>query len=407
MRSLTRLISVLTLGTALTLPVATFAQGLFSPQITVNGTAITGYEIEQRKLLLEAFNTPGDLDELAREQLLDETLKTQITDRSGLSLTSEGLEAELTAFAGRANTDLETFIATLAEAGVDRSTFENFVTSNVSWRDYIRNRYADRVTVSDADIDAAISGAGGTGASIQVLLSEIILAAPPEMAEAAMAEAEKIAQVTSYDVFSSAAEQLSAAQSRSSGGRLDWVAIDGYPPAIGALLLDLEPGEVTAPIPIENGIVLFQMRGVREVKETLPSAESIDFAALYLAGGRSEAGLKTAADISARVDTCDDLYTVARDFSPEQFQRETLAVSDIPKDIALELAKLDADEVSLNLTRAEGSTLVYLMLCNRNFGGGEEIDREAVRGQLLSQRLSGYADGLLENERASSTIVFK
>ena len=405
MRSLTRMISALALGATLALPMTAAAQGLFSAQITVNGTAITGYEIEQRKLLLQAFNTPGDLDKVAREQLLDEALKEQIFSRAGLQITAESLEAELTAFAGRAELDLERFVEMLSQFGVDRDTFVTFVRRNVTWRDYIRSRYSDRVSVTDADVDAALSTSGGTGASIQVLLSEIILPAPPEFAEAAMEEAQNIAQIKSFDVFSSAAEQLSAAQSRGDGGRLSWTAIDNYPPAIGALLLELEPGDVTAPIPIENGIVLFQMRGVREVTEKLPTPVSLEYAALYLAGGKTEEGLRAAADVTARVDTCDDLYTVARDLAPEQLERSTLALSEIPQDVAIELAKLDVNEVSTNLTRADGQTLVYLMLCNRNFAAPEEIDREAVRAELLSQRLSGYADGLLENERASSTIV--
>lgn len=405
MRSLTRMISALALGATLALPMTAAAQGLFSAQITVNGTAITGYEIEQRKLLLQAFNTPGDLDKVAREQLLDEALKEQIFSRAGLQITAESLEAELTAFAARAELDLERFVEMLNQFGVDRDTFVTFVRRNVTWRDYIRSRYSDRVSVTDADVDAALSTSGGTGASIQVLLSEIILPAPPEFAEAAMEEAQNIAQIKSFDVFSSAAEQLSAAQSRGDGGRLAWTAIDNYPPAIGALLLELEPGEVTAPIPIENGIVLFQMRGVREVTERLPTPVSLEYAALYLAGGKTEEGLRAAADVTARVDTCDDLYTVARDLAPEQLERSTFALSEIPQDVAIELAKLDVNEVSTNLTRADGQTLVYLMLCNRNFAAPEEIDREAVRAELLSQRLSGYADGLLENERASSTIV--
>lgn len=405
MRSLTRMISALALGATLALPMTAAAQGLFSAQITVNGTAITGYEIEQRKLLLQAFNTPGDLDKVAREQLLDEALKEQIFSRAGLQITAESLEAELIAFAARAELDLERFVEMLNQFGVDRDTFVTFVRRNVTWRDYIRSRYSDRVSVTDADVDAALSNSGGTGASIQVLLSEIILPAPPEFAEAAMEEAQNIAQIKSYDVFSSAAEQLSAAQSRGDGGRLSWTTIDNYPPAIGALLLELEPGDVTAPIPIENGIVLFQMRGVREVTEKLPTPVSLEYAALYLAGGKTEEGLRAAADVTARVDTCDDLYTVARDLAPEQLERSTLALGEIPQDVAIELAKLDLNEVSTNLTRADGQTLVYLMLCNRSFAAPEEIDREAVRAELLSQRLSGYADGLLENERASSTIV--
>jgi len=407
MHVLTRLISAAAFGLAMSLPLPVASQGLFSPVVTVNGVAVTNYEVQQRALLLTAFSTPGDVDEIAREQLLDEAIKSQITQRTGLRLTDEALTRELTSFAGRADLSLDDFVKMLSQFGVDRETFVIFVKRNVEWRDYIRQRYAQSVTVTDQDIDAAISTSGGTGAGIQVLLSEIIIPAPPPEAAAAMEAAKRISQLKSTSAFSAEASRISAVQSRENGGRLAWLPIDNYPPAIGALLLALEPGEVTAPIPIENGIVLFQMRGVREVAKKIPAPSEIEYAALYLAGGRSEAGIKAATEVTKRTDACDDLYTVARDFAPEQLERSTLPLGEIPQDVALELAKLDTNEVSTNLTRSNGETLVYLMLCNRIYPGTEEVNRDEVRGQLLSQRLAGYADALLENERASSTIVFR
>ena len=82
----------------LLLPVGATAQGQFSPVITVNDAAITGFEIEQRRMLLELFRTPGNLDELALEQLIDDRLKAQELDRQGLRLTDEG---RLQALGGR------------------------------------------------------------------------------------------------------------------------------------------------------------------------------------------------------------------------------------------------------------------------------------------------------------------
>ena len=50
-------------------PAALTAQNLFAPAITVNGDAITGYELEQRARLLQILNAPGDTAELARDGL--------------------------------------------------------------------------------------------------------------------------------------------------------------------------------------------------------------------------------------------------------------------------------------------------------------------------------------------------
>ena len=97
----------------LLLPGAVQAQGLFSPVLTVNDAAITGFEIAQRRKLLELFRTPGNLDELAVEQLIEDRLKAQELDRQGLQITDEGLASAMEDFASRANLTLEQFITVL------------------------------------------------------------------------------------------------------------------------------------------------------------------------------------------------------------------------------------------------------------------------------------------------------
>ena len=73
--------------------------------------------------------------------------------------------------------------------------------------------------------------------------------------------------------------------------------------------------------------------------------------------------------------------------------------------MALELARLDAGEVSYNLTRANGQTTVFLMLCNRIAADGATTDRDAIENQLRSQRLAGFAEALLADLEARATIV--
>ena len=147
------------------------------------------------------------------------------------------------------------------------------------------------------------------------------------------------------------------------------------------------------------------MRDIREVPTAAIEPAAIEYAALYIGGGLSGRGRTEAARIDARVDTC-DLYGVARDLSPEQLERDVLPPAEIPQDVALELAKLDAGETSYNLTRADGDTVVFLMLCGRTPALGEGLDRETIRNQLVSQRLGTFADALLADLMAAATITY-
>ena len=379
------------------------AQSQFAPAITVNDRVVTNYELTQRKRLLELFRTTGDIDKQARDGLIEDRLKEQEMERVGLRLNDDALNAAMEEFAGRANMNLAQFTTMLGQNGIDEVTLRDFVRVGVSWRDYVRGRFNRQVTVTEADVDRAIARQGSGGSEIEVLLSEIIIPAPPERAADAARVAAQIARLRSYAAFEDAARQVSALPSRTDGGRLGWLPITNYPPQLRSLLLDLRPGEVTEPIDITNGIALFQMRGVREVARRAQAPSSIAYATYAVPGGANARA--AAAEIADQLDTCDDLYGIARNQPPEVLTRVDLPPAQIPDDIALELARLDPGEVSFNLTRDNGQTLVLLMLCGRTAVGQEGLDRNAVSNQIRSQRLAGLANALIADLQASATIT--
>ena len=383
------------------------AQGLFSPAIIVNDEVITRYELDQRAKLLGVLRTPGNLSELAQEQLIEDRLKARLIRNAGLQLTGDGLQQALSDFAGRANLDLATFTQVLNQNGVEQETLRDLVATGVSWREYIRTRYGNRAQITDNEIDRALSSTGGR-AGIRVLISEIIMDARPQVATSAQARAERISKLTSTAAFSAEARRVSLLPSRENGGRLDWLPLSDLPPTLQPIILNLSPGEITPPLPIPNALALFQLRAVEETSVTPPTYSAIEYAAYYMAGGRSESTLQQAASLRDRVDTCDDLYGVAKGQPAEVLQRDTLPPADIPQDVAFELAKLDPGEISTVLTRSNGETLVFLMLCGRTPElGGAEVNREGVRDQLRSRRLNGYADALLSELRADANIRFE
>ena len=393
------------IATTMALMSPTFAVAQFAPVIVINDAVVSEFEIDQREAMLRVFRTPGDLQQVARDQLIEDRLKLEALNAAGLRITPEGLRGAMGEFSARENMDVDQFIAVLGQADVAEETFRDFVRVNVSWRDYIRSRFGDRAQVSEAEIDQALGQSSGS-AGIEVLLNEIIIAAPPPRAASALATAQRIAQLTSTSAFEAEARRVSALPSRTRGGRLDWLPITNYPAGLRGLLLDLAPGQVTAPIPITDGVALFQMRGLREVNQVAPEPAAIEYAAFYIAGGLTDRALREAQSIDNRVDTCDDLYGVAQGLPEDRLQRDVLPPADIPTDVAMILATLDTGETNYSLTQANGETLVFLMMCGRTPVLGEGVDRETVRNQLRSQRLATYADALLADLRAAATISF-
>ena len=382
------------------------AQNLFAPVANVNGRVITAFERDQRVEMLKLFNTPGDLETQALNTLIDERVQLAEADRLGIIVSREEVLNGMSEFAGRANLSREEFVAQLAQAGVDVESFEDFVSAGVAWRQVVRDRFAGRVQIPDTLVDRAARQVPRAG--LRVLLSEIILPAnTPENRAIAVPLADELSRITTLPAFASAAREYSASRSRGRGGRLEWLPLANLPPNQRPQLQALDVGEVTAPLEIPNAIALFQLRAIEET-EPEGDVTQLDFAAFYLPGGQSAGALRQAQIIESEVAQCDDLYRIANGLPELRLQRDVLPPADIPADVALELAKLDENEVSTALTRANGQTLVFLMLCNRSYADPEvEVNLQSVANQLTDRRVQGLARNYLAELRANSEIIIE
>jgi len=381
------------------------AQGLFEPVIKVNDKAITRFEVEQRARMLTLFRTPGDPIRIAREQLVEDRLKMDAADTAGIQISDEAMDAAMEEFAARGDMSAAEMIGTLGQAGVDESSFRSFVRAGVTWRELVRARFANSVAVGEDDIERAkLALAGTTG--VRVLLSEIVLPVPQGRIEEVQQRARELAEIESISAFAEAARRYSAAPSAERGGRLEWTSISELPAPLRPIVLALAPGEVSDPLPTEQAIVLLQLRDIAETDVPAPRYSAIEYAMYFIDGGRGDKALSRAAQVRAATDTCDDLYGVAKGQPPEVLVRETKAPDEIPADIARELEQLDPGEVSTNLTRSGGQTLVFLMLCGRSpVLDGEGPTAEELSNFVRNQRLASLANGYLEQLRAEARIV--
>ncbi|UTS80873.1 peptidylprolyl isomerase [Phaeobacter piscinae] len=400
---LTQSAAAIALATAVMFgPVPAAAQGLFAPAVTVNDAVVTNYELQQRARFLTLLRDPGDPQKKAREDLILDRLKLDVLAQAGIEPTEEEIVEGMTELAGRANLSLQEFLNVLGQNGVAPETLRDFTRVGIAWREYIAARYLAQARPSEEEIDRAmgLSGSGG----VEVLLSELIM--PINAQNAAQVEdiAQQVSRITTTGAFSQAAQQYSATATRQSGGRLPWMPLTNLPPQLQQVVLGLRPGEVTAPLPLDGAVALFQLRDLRETSGAAPSYAAIEYAAYYLPGGRTPEALTAGTKVANAIDTCDDLYGVAKDQDPSVLDRETLAPAEIPQDIAIELAKLDPNETSLALTRNNGQTLMLLMLCGRTAEVNAEASRESVGNALTQQRLGAFADSLLEQLKADARI---
>lgn len=385
--------------------IAVNAQNLFSPAATVNEAVVTNYEVQQRAQFYKAIRRLGNLEKAALEDLIEDRLKAQAAKDTGIEIDEEQLAAGLSEFAGRANLETPEFLQALAQEGVEPHTFREFVKNGLLWRGVVQTRFRGRVQISEAEIDAALGSTGQAG--LRVLLSEIIVPVTPENEEKALELMTQLSELTSQKDFAAAATRFSAAGSRRNAGRLDWMPLTRLPGPLQPVILELKPGEISAPIELDNALGVFQMRGIEEMPVQKSAIAAVEYGVLRLPGGRSAETLARASEIRGDIDTCDDLYGVNFGGPDEALTIEARQPAEIPTSIALELAKLDRHEVSTALTSQDGTELLFIMLCGRTASVNEDASREDVLNALRNRRLNSYADGYLEQLRADATIDIK
>lgn len=382
------------------------AQNLFAPVAQVNDSVVTAFELQQRMQMMTLLGG-GASQDAALDALIDDRLKSEIARRANIVPSEDAIAAGIAEFATRGDLETEQFLGLLSQNGVSQETFRDFIISGLAWRDYARARFASRVSVSEADIDRALRDNGPSG-GLLVSMSEIFL---PARNDRERAESERLAKQIAANptiaAFAAAARQYSVAPSREVSGRMTPAPLGNLPGPLRVAATTLKPGGISEPLFTGNAVGIFQLRGLSEIDAPTPNASAIEYAAYYIDGGRSEAALAAAAKIRARVDTCDDLYGIAKNQPAEVLDIDTLAANDIPTDVAKELAQLDPGESSVALTRSNGQTLVFLMLCNRAFEKTADADRDAVRANLQSAAIGSMAESLLAELRADATILRK
>lgn len=385
------------------------AQSAFSPAVLVNDKVVTHYEIEQRTLLLTLMNTPGNARELALTSLVNERLQLGAADIIGIRPSEEGIQSGIVGFAERANMKPEELIVALGREGVSEETLHDFIYSRMSWQGVVQSRFGRSIQITETEIDRAIASNTGAG-GINVLLSEIVIPVTPQTAGQVQALANQLSDITTQADFEAAAKKYSQSATKDDGGKLDWLSITKLPPQLRPTIMALGPNEVSAPVSLPNSVAIFQMRRKAEASTPSPTYSAIDYAVLKFPAGRTPENLGLASEIRGRIDTCDDLFGEARAFPAEYLERTSQAPSKIPRDIGLELAKLDDNEVSTALgrtTTAGQPLMLFVMLCGRTAQLGEEISREDIAGSLRDQRLQSFARGYLEELRADATIIVK
>lgn len=382
------------------------AQSPFTAALYVNDSAITNYEIDQRRRFLEFIGAGGgDPRARAIERLIEERLQVQETRRLGLRLSPDQLNQGLAEFAARAEISVEEMLARMRRDGIDRETFIEFIRAGLLWRDLVQARFGPEIRVTEAQVEQALS-IENVRPQTEVLLSEIFLPSDPQFAEIVQQLIPQILAIPSAEEFGNAARQVSAAPSAESGGRVDnWIALENIPEPLHSQLAQARQGQILGPIEVPGAYGIFLLRARRDTRDVPAGQTELEFRRVGLPGGRSPANVARVAAIG-RAEACVDfgaaVGAAAPELAPEAVTTVTARANELPAGLATELARLNPGQVSANLV--EGGDLVVVMLCARRLVPDPRPSRDEVQMMLINRALEARAEVYLRTLRAEAEI---
>ena len=190
----------------------------------------------------------------------------------------------------------------------------------------LRQRFAQgRISVSEAEIDAALAAQKNAGA--QLHLAHILVAMPegatPEQIATAQKKIEGVKALLDKGEmdFAAAAVRYSDSPNALEGGDLGWRSSDEIPSAFAALIRDMKPGQVSAPLRGPSGFQLLKLVETRDAAQgdaRMVTEIQARHILIRINDTASDAQAKAKADtLAARIAGGADFAQLARDESQD------------------------------------------------------------------------------------------
>ncbi len=388
----------------------------------VNDDVITTYDLRQRVLLILVTNsvqpTEANLREVEREALrglVDEKLEQQeikhVQEKNKdvkLEPTAKELDEELTGLAQQFGVKPDAFLTTLRNANVDPETLLSQLRIQMAWRHYIGGRFGSSVRIGDERIAHEVTRATDAATKTQYQVAEIYLDAAKSggQVQAQEGAAQLVEQIKKGAPFAAVARQFSALPSAANGGDAGWLPAGQITPAVlEDALVAMRPGQVSDPIPVQDGVYILQLRD----KRAGVGASLIDLKQAAVRLG-ADAPADQVATAKAKLDAVRAAYKDCATFETTASKVDGVVAGDLGETEAGELSPefkavvdtLKVGEIGGPVRTKAGLHLIAV--CSRKASGGRVASRTDIEDRLENEQLAMIAKRFLRDLRNSATI---
>jgi peptidyl-prolyl cis-trans isomerase SurA len=386
----------------------------------VNDEIISTYDLSQRMRLLIATSgvQPNEqtLPQFQREaliSLIDEHLqlhelrRVEKDQKISIIATDDEVKQEVAAMARENNMSADGFLAALKAQGIGAETLYQEIRAQTSWQRWIQGRYGSRLRIGEDQIKATQAMLAAAATKPQYQISEVFIDASRVggMDQATQGAQQLISQLQQGAPFGAVARQFSAAPTAANGGDAGWVTPGEEPPEVDAALEQLRPGQLSAPIPVKDGVYIVYLRDKRAgagvtMVDLKQAAVSLPADASPQAVDAARAKLMS---VRAAAKGCDDLQAVAaKEQGVVAGDLGEAEIADLAPEFRDAAEKLQVGQISEPIRTKVGLHLVAV--CGKRASGGSVLSHDDIENRLFGQQLAMISRRYMRDLRNSATI---
>ena len=366
----------------------------------------------------EAQLPPADvLQRQVLERLILIRLQAARAASTGMRISDEEVDTAVGNIARQNNLTIDQLRQQLAKDGLSFGDFRNSLRDEIVVQ-RLRQRFAQRISVSEPEIDAAV--AAQAGGNTQYRLAHILVGLP----EGATAEQIATGQRKIEGIkgllergemeFSAAAVRYSDSPNALEGGDLGWRALDQIPTSFAGTIRGMQTGQIIGPIRGPSGFQLIKLEETRNVGAGGEGQKVTQFQARHIlirvqegdADAPAKAKLET---LRARVVGGADFAELATENSQDNISKARggdlgwFAKDDFGPDFGAQVALLSDGQVSPPFKTQAGWHIVQ-RVGTREADVGTENRRNQVRESIGQRKLEDEWNRFLREMRGEAFI---
>jgi peptidyl-prolyl cis-trans isomerase SurA len=386
----------------------------------VNGTVITGTDIDHRMALIAIANggniAPEELPRLRQQvlrNLVDETLQIQAAIAEDIKIEPKELDQYFARYAQNFNQTPSQFAAYLRSAGSSDTSIKRQIQGELSWSRLQRRQIEPFVNVSEEEVQTVIARLNAARGTKEYKVSEIFISATPETANEARANADRIVeQLRNGASFMAYARQFSEASTAAVGGDLDFVRAEQLPEPLAAAVQELPVGTVSNPIAVPGGFSIIAVTDTRQVLTADPRDAVLSLKQLSVNFPRGTPRSQIDSRIQQLVRTsqgmggCGRAEEVAAGIGAEVVTNDQVKVRDLPAPLQPTLLNLGIGQQTAPFGTEERVSV--LVLCGRDDPAPvAEVSFDQIHDQLAENRINLRARRYLRDLRRDAVVDYR